>query len=74
MAKLSNGKLLYPYQKKIQKTFSVSATFGPTPAYNDEALDKIVKIMNQEIPLNGKNRCSRTGFPTSPLPGIIGRP
>ena len=30
----------------------VSGTFGPTPQYNDDALEKITAIMEKEIPLN----------------------
>ena len=54
MAKLSNGNFYHLSVFVKLYSFSVSATFGPTPAYNDQALDEIVKIMNKEIPLNGK--------------------
>ena len=35
-------------------TFRVSSTFGPTPAYSGEALERIVSIMEKEIPLDGQ--------------------
>ena len=34
--------------------FRVSSTFGPTPTYSGEALEKIVKTMETDIPLNGR--------------------
>ena len=33
--------------------FRVSSTFGPIPTYSGEALEKIVKTMETDIPLNG---------------------
>merc|ERR550519_2636758 len=48
------------YMEKYAETIKrVSSTFGPTPAYNDQALDEIVKIMNKEIPLNDGSMAKR---------------
>lgn len=55
-----NAEGTQEYMEKYGETIKrVSATFGPTPEYNDEALDKIVKIMNQEIPLNDGSMAKR---------------
>ena len=40
----------------LNAAFRVSSTFGPTPTYSGEALEKIVKTMESDIPLNGTFR------------------
>ena len=43
------------YMEKYAETIKrVSGTFGPTPTYSGEALEKIVKTMEAEIPLTGQ--------------------
>merc|ERR1712110_1064043 len=47
------------YMEKYSKTIQrVSSTFGPTPTYDGEALERIVGIMEKEIPL-GDNMAER---------------
>ena len=41
-------------EKYAETIKRVSGTFGPTPTYSGEALEKIVKTMEAEIPLTGQ--------------------
>ena len=41
-------------EKYAETIKRVSGTFGPTPTYSGEALEKIVKTMEAEIPLTGE--------------------
>ena len=41
-------------EKYAETIKRVSGTFGPTPTYSGEALEKIVNTMEAEIPLSGK--------------------
>ena len=41
-------------EKYAETIKRVSGTFGPTPTYSGEALEKIVHTMEAEIPLSGK--------------------
>ena len=41
-------------EKYAETIKRVSDTFGPTPTYSGEALEKIVKTMEAEIPLTGQ--------------------
>jgi len=48
------------YMEKYAETIKrVSGTFGPTPTYSGEALEKIVKTMEAEIPLTDGSMANR---------------
>merc|ERR1711957_584775 len=48
------------YMEKYAETIKrVSSTFGPTPAYNGESLERIVSIMEKEIPLDDGSMVER---------------